>query len=235
MTEFIPEIVDQFATVKPLSAFDPADLERMSPTRKTLFFGAHKALTESVNVEQAARDGDDQVRAKIIALGEKRMAIEALVPPWSAYDEYKKMVEHVIPPEPSQEAVQAAELARAEYATCEAELMALQERVKLCHDAIPFARKIAAEAWGRYHSIFKPPTAEALVRQHLKLTQQHRADGTDKSQAPVRTILNPIDMPRDPRAPRLSSSRGGFPQSMLHHVTAKPKVAPWSVKPMGGK
>jgi hypothetical protein len=233
--EFIPEIVDQFAIIKPISAFDPADLDRMSPTRKTLFFGAHKALTESAEVEQAAADGDDQVRAAIVTLSERRMAIEALIEPWTPYDEYKRVVLKIERPEPSPEVKAAAELARAQYDTAEAELNALQDRVKLCHDAIPAARKFAAEAWGRYHEIFRPPTPEALIRQHIKLSQQRRADGTDRSNAPVRVIQNPCDAPRDPRAPRPSSSRGGFPQSMLHQKVAVPKNVPWSVKPLGSR
>jgi hypothetical protein len=235
VAEYIPEIVDQFAQIKPISAFDPNDLERMSPTRKTLFYAAHKALTESVEVEAAARDGDDQIRAAIISLGEKRLAIEALIAPWTPMDEYRRVVKKIEPPEPLPEVKAAAELARAEYDTAEADLMALQDRVKLCHDAIPAARKVAAQAWGRYHEMYKPPTPEALIRQHLKLSQQHRADGTDRSNAPARVILHPIDMPRDPRAPRLSSARGAYPPSMRHGVVAPPKNVPWSVKPLGSR
>lgn len=233
--EFIPEIVDQFANLKPISAFDPKDLERMSPTRKTLFYAAHKALTESVEVEAAAHNGDDEIRAKIISLGEKRMAIEALVAPWTPMDEYRRVVKKIEPPEPSPEVKAAADLAQAEYDTAAAELAALQERVYLCHQAIPAARKFASAAWARYHNIFKPPTPESLIRQHLKLSQQHKIDGTDQSNAPVRVILNPIDAPRDPRAPRPSSARGAFPPSMRNHRVAPPTNAPWQTKPMGGK
>ena len=243
--EFIPEIFDSKAHVRPLDSFDAADLARMSDVRRELFYGAHKALSEIAEVELAAKDGDEAIRQAVKDLSDKLKVIHSLVAPWTPMDEYRRIVKKIMPPEPSPEAKAVAELAQAQYDTAEAALNALRERVKLCHDAIPAARKFAAQSWERYHSHFKPKTANEVHREMLAREQERKRNGTDKSQAPERVILcaldahmmggkGPLGIRRARQGHRHPDASGPtYGADMLNQTVAAPKQAPWNVKARG--
>jgi hypothetical protein len=247
--EFIPEIFESKAHVRPLDSFDAADLARMSDVRRELFYGAHKAASECAEVELAARDGDEAIRQAVKDLSDKRKAIESLVPPWTPMDEYRRIVKKIMPPEPSPEAKAAAELAQAQYDTANAALNALRERVKLCHDAIPAARKFAAQAWERYHSHFPPKTSAQVHREMMERETERKRNGTDKPQSQERVLLcdldrfmsgskGPLGVRRARQGHRHPDGPSGGPTygaDMLNQTVAAPRDAPWNVKPLGTK
>ena len=243
--EFIPELFSSTAKIQPLDSYSPADLARMSDVRRELFYSAHKALSECAEVEQDAKDGDAAIREAVNSLSAMRKVIESLVAPWTPMDEYRRIVKKIMPPEPSAEAKAAADLAQVQYDAAEAALNALRLRVKLCHDAIPAARKFAAQSWERYHSHFPPKTANQIHREMMARDAERRRLGTNKPQGRQPVILCALDahMMGGKGPPGIRRARQGhrhpdasgptYDASMLNQKIEPPKQAPWQTKPRG--
>ena len=241
--EFIPELYDSKANLRPLDSFAAEDLARMSEPRRVLFYAAHKAATEAREVEDAARAGEIEVREAVAHLGELRKVVETCSPPWTAYDEWKLRVKKIERPEPTPEAKEAADLANAEYTAADSALMALCERVNMCNAAVSPSRKLAAAAWAAYHSAYPPKSAAQIHRELMERDKARKLAGTDKPQTVQRQILCALDYSmsikggsrRGHRHPDGPAGGRTYGPEMLNQVVAKPTEAPWQAKPMGSK
>jgi len=238
--EFIPDLFNGKAGLRPLSDFAPEDLARMSEIRRELFFSAHKSASEVAEVEQAARDGDVAERAASALVGERQSVVNSLIPPWTAMDEFRLMVKHIARPDPTPEVQAAFDLAKAQLATAQAELVQVQARTRLCHEALKPARKFAADQWARYHSAFPPKTANEVHRELMAREQERKLAGiSDASQAPQPRFLCELDRSMamkggSRRASRHPNASGQTFSQAMQNQTVVPPVAPvWETKKMG--
>lgn len=109
------------------------------------------------------------------------------------------------------------------------------------------AKAVVARRVEEFQSQFQPQTPDELIKSHLKAEQQRRRDGTDKSQAPERQLLCPLDAfmagskgPLGVRRARQGQRHPDGPQGgqtygpeMRGQRIAPPKVPTWQTKPRG--
>ena len=204
-----------------------------------MFLAAHRALSEAAEVEQSARDGDQAERDAKALVSERRKLADSLIPPWTAHDEWKRLVKKIERPEPLPEVKAACDLARAELATAEAELIQLQETVRMCHAAVGPARKHAAGAWEQYHSTFPPKTAAQVHRDLMERDKARKLAGTDRPRTAPPQFLCELDRSMSVRggsrraARHPDASGRTYDAAFLNHTVEKPAEKPWEAQKRG--